>query len=490
MSFITNTEGNYFFQTERRNPFKWLTCTGVGDINKPEGDSTPQYCPDPMNSGKFKIDGSIKGEPGFGTYSLTKPIAGVANFLLDLNCDMVGRINWVCRGQRQNPRNYEFAVIMLESDPTGRGITGPVRGGADSEARVNTTMNLNFTDWITIYHLSMARQAVDNVANANGVWFFPQRCEDRCGPARGLCEMGIMGLDGAGGYLYDSEIKKTFDGDTWAATPTDPFTYGGNVHALIGLETVDGERYLVFRGEGVVGHPAEGAYSDDHGVTWTNTFIGAVNGQYITDVTISGAKIFVTASGGYIYKSENSGQSFTAVESAVETTETLNAIVFYDDQNGYVAANANVFLYSTDGGEEWNSGTGPAAGGVNLLSIAVNDKDHVFIGTNDARLMRTEDGKVAIPAWEEWLNLAAGSIDWIEFDEFQYIGCLIHNTAAPRGYVYISEDGGADWAIQGAQPINAGLNDGHMCDANHVVVVGNVYGAPATTFVAKLTPST
>jgi len=486
MSFITNAEGNAFYQTERRNSFKWLTCTGIGDINKPEGDSTPQYCPDPMNSGKFKIDGSIKGEPGFGTYTITKPLATVANFILDLNCDFVLRINWVCRGNRQDPDNFEIATLLLDSEANAKGIGNPVRGPEDTEARVNTTMNVNFTDWITLYHLTVEAQTLTNTANGNAVWFFPQRCEDRCGDARGLCEHGIMGLDNSAGYLYDSEVKKTTDGDNWAATAADPFTFGGNIQAITGLETVSGERYLTFRGESVPAAPAEASYSDDHGVSWTNTFIGAVNGQTVNAVTITGAKIMVACSGGYIYKSENSGESWTAVESAVETTQDLTDIVFYDDKNGYCVGNANVFLFTQDGGETWSSGTGPAAG-KNLLSVAVNDKDHVFVGTNDARLFRTEDGTATVPTWEEWLNLSSGSVDWIEFDEHQYVGYMIYNTAAPRGYVYRSDDGGATWNRISGQPTNSGLNDGHVCDANNAVVVGEAHGG--NTFAAKVQPS-
>jgi len=440
-----------------------------------------------MDSGKFKIDGSIKGEPGFGTYSLTKPLAGVANFLLELNCKMVGRVNWVCRGNRKDPRNYEVAVVMLESEATAKGIPGAARGSADSEGRVNTTLAVNFTEWSMLYHLAMNRQTVINIADGNAVWFFPMRCEDRCGPAIGLCEEGIMGLNGEVGYLYDSEIKKTHNGDTWAATASDPFTWGGNVRALIGLETVSGLRYVVFRGAGVPAAPAECAYSDDLGVTWTNIFVGAVNGQFVNDVAICGAKIVVCCSGGYIYKSENSAQTWTVVEAGVETIQDLNDIVFYDDKSGYCVGNAGSYLWTVDGGETWSIGADPA-GGANLLAVAVNDKNHVFVGTNDARLMRTEDGTDTVPVWEEWLNLSAGSIDWIEFDTNQYIGFLIHNTAAPRGYVYHSEDGGADWTVVTNQPANAGLNDGHVCDANHAVVVGNVHDA--TTFVAKVQPST
>ena len=195
----------------------------------------------------------------------------------------------------------------------------------------------------------------------------------------------------------------------------------------------------------------------------------------------------VCCSGGYIYKSENSGQTWTAVESGIETIEVLRDIVFYDDKVGYSVGDNNAYLYTVDGGEAWNAGTGPAAG-IALFSVAANDKGQVFVGTNDARLMRSEDGTDGTPVWEEWLDLNAGSIDWIEFDKFQYVGYLIHNTAALRGYVYKSEDGGADWFMPPNQPVNSGLNDGHVCDANNVVVTGNVHGA--TTFIAKLQPST
>lgn len=484
MSFITSAEGNFFYQEKRSDPFKWLTCSGVGDIDIPEGDRTPQFCPDPMNSGKFIIDGFIRGDPEAGTYSLEKPLTSVYNFLLQFKCAIVGRVNWVCRGTRKDPRNYEMAVLMHNSEPTRRGILRPARLPGGTDERVMTNMDLQFTTFYTIYRLAIVPQALANTAAANAIYFLPERCEDRCGAARGLCEFGLMGLDRDVGYMYDSEVKKTFDGGAnWQVAAVDPFTFGGNILAVVILETVDAERYVVFRGEGVLGAPAEAAYSDDHGNTWTNVFVGAVNNQFITGYDFCSAKLVVCCSGGYIYESENQAQSWTAQESGVETAETLNDICFHSDTVGYAVGNNNAFLYTLNGGGDWASGTGPAAL-VNLLTCDTNDKGHLFIGTNDARIFRSEDGG---ETWVEWLDLTAGSVDWLRFDsKASYVGAMIHNDAGGTGHLYRTEDGGATWYELSGMPTNSGLNSGFLCDENHIAIVGEAHGG--TTFVAMTMP--
>lgn len=484
-SFITNAEGNFFVQEERSSIHAWLTCTGVGDLDIPGGDRTPIECPDPLNSGSFKISGFLKGSPGAGTYTLTRPLARIDNWLLDeAVCPFVGRINWVCRGNRQDPRNYEVAALMHNCDPSRRGISAPVAMTGGDEARVNTNADINFILYQTLYRLKVVTQAVSNTADANDIFFLPRRCEDRCGSARGLCKYGIMGLSGLYGYLYDSEIKKTADGGMdWNVT-TDPYTWGGNTSKVLILETVGGTRFVSFRGASVAGAPAECAYSDDEGATWNNVAIGSVNGQAVTDYALSGADIFVACTGGYIYKSGNSAETWTAVAMGVPA-DTLNGIAFYDEF-GYAVGQNNVFLVSLDSGDSWATGTGPAAG-VHLLDVATNDKGHLFVTTNDARVFRSEDEG---DTWTEWLDLVAGTIDWIDFDpDADYTGYMIHNDATPVGWLYRSEDGGASWYRVPGQTAgwNSGLNGGHICDLNHVYVVGNVHNG--TTFVAYTSPT-
>jgi photosystem II stability/assembly factor-like uncharacterized protein len=486
MAFISNDEGNYFYQEVLANLQVWLTCTGVGNVEIPEGDRTPVYCPDPANSGRYKIDGFVRGDKGAGTYTLTKPLVNVYNYLLETLCEHHGRINWVCRGNRQDPRNYELAMLLINADPGRRGVTNPVREPEGTSARVNTTLDLNFIQHVMLYNLNIVRQAVTNTADANSVTFLPARCEDRCGPARGICQEGLMGLDRAAGYLYDAEVKKTHDyGANWAATTVDPFSYGGDVGPILMLETIAGIRYVVFRREGVVGAPAECAYSDNLGVTWTNVFIGTINNQGAFGADLRGADIYACGTGGYIWVSYNQAGAWATSEAGVETTQQLNAICFDPDTGkGFCVGNANAFLFLDEGSTDWAAVTGPAVG-VNLLSVDTNLSGHVFVGTNDGRVFRSIDDGTT---WVEIVDLGVGTIPWIEFEPMaEYVGAFVHNTAAPLGGLYRSEDAGASWWQVPGMPANVGLNSGHMCDANNIYVVGNAQGG--TTFIARSQPA-
>jgi photosystem II stability/assembly factor-like uncharacterized protein len=339
------------------------------------------------------------------------------------------------------------------------------------------------------YRITTNQIEMDNTANGYGVFFLPERCEDRCGAARDKCAEGIMMLEGPGVYLYESEIKKTHDGESWAQTPTDPFAYGGEARAGIILETVDGMRYVVFRSEAVVGHPAEASYSDDQGVTWTSVEVGAINGQQIFAVALYGAYMYITCSDGYIYRSGDEGASWELMTggAGAPTAQDLNAIdVYEDDSMLYAVGDTNAFIYSNDGGESWYAGTGPAVG-VDLLSVAVNDQGHLFVGTNDGRLFRSDDEG---DTWTTEVDHGVGTIPWIEFDpEAKYTGCYVWNNATPEGAAYRSLDGGASWQIIRNMPDNLGINSGHMCDLNTIFFVGNIL-VGGTTFAAVTSPAT
>ncbi len=487
MPNIVNGEGNFFVQEEAGvDEFEWLTCTGVGDIEIPEGDRTPEYCPDPLNSGQFRIEGYTQGDAGVGTYELTKPLALVWNYLLEqMNCEMQGRINWTARGVREDHRNYELAVVMLQSVFQSRRIVNPVRGPGAADARVDTNGRMAFANAAMLYPLEWDQHSLSNTVAANSIYFLPRRCADRVGSRRDILEIGVMGMDRGAGYLYDSEVKITIDGDTWTAAAVDPFSYGGNIFTHLVLETRDGERILVFRGEPVAGAPVEAAYSEDRGATWTNIFMGTLLNQGANGSCLSGARVLVCCTDGYIYSSTTQGATWTTVEAGVETAQDLNDIASdpVDPSRVYCVGNSNAFLFSVNGGQTWSSRTGPAVG-TNLLSVAVNQEQYVFVTTNDARMFRSRDRG---QTWTEVLDLAVGTIDMIRFDmAYNYFGGIIHNNASPLGRLLRSENGGASWWEVEDLPTNSGLNALFMGDQNYIAVCGETQGG--TTFVAETYP--
>lgn len=488
--FITAGEGDFFVQEEWSEIFDHLTCVGVGDLPLPSGDLTPQYCPDPAQKGKFKVDGFIQDEPGTPTTTLTKPLSPVANWLLEqseMGCAFNFWATYGCGGTRGNPENYDIAVLGFGARVSNSRILGEaVAMQPSDEARVMTDAEISYQARKMFYQLYVARQTVINTAAANGIAFLPQACASRCAPARKSCWEGYMALDGT---MYNSEVKYTKNGGgTWAQTATDPFTYsGGDASDVVVFETANGgHRAVVARGSVTEGEPAEIAYTEDWGATWHNVDVGAVNDQYITDLFSYGGEIFAVCTGGYIYVSSDLGDTWTALESGDETVQMLNSIAMYSSQVGYAVGNNNAFLYTTDG-DEWNARTGPAAA-TNLLSVAVNGEGHVFVGAADGSLYRSEDGGVTWPD-EDVRNFGTGSIDFIAFDtDLRYVGLLIYNTAGGVGTMYRSHDGGASWQAPTGQTTgwNSGLNAGHICDQNHFFVVGEAHGG--TTFVAKANP--
>lgn len=487
--FITGGEGDFFVQVERADVFQHLTCIGAGDIPLPKGELTPEYCPDESEKGKWAIDDFIQGEPGAGATTLARPLSPVANWLLEQDCAFEGFITYACRGARGDPENYTLGVLlygMRISD--SRILAQAVSRVPADQNRVMTDADLSYIDRLLIYQLRFDRLTIENTATANGIVMLPKACETRCGPARDACEEGYLALDGA---LYNAEVKYTRDG--WATAiecTADPFDYGGNAGDVIVFETVNGHRAIVSRSSAVAGAAAEVGYSDvamGDAVwcqSWTNVDLGAVAGQTISRMFKQGGRVWAAASGGYIYYSESQAAGWSVQEAAIETTQDLNDISMYSSTQGYAVGNNNAFLYTNDG-EQWNSRTGPAPG-VNLLSVAVNDKGHVFVGAADGGLYVSEDEG---QTWVLRFDFGNGSIDRIKFDaKLHYVGALIFNDAAGTGYAYRSKDGGASWQRPAGQSAdwNSGLRDVFICDQNHILVAGAAH--EGTTFVALAAP--
>lgn len=483
MADYNSGQATLFIQDDLTEPFAVLTCSGVGDISVPSGDLTPQYCPDPEHAGEFYISSVTRGPAGFASMSLTKPLAAVYNALIENKCGYNALITVNCEGVRDLPTRYIMAMLMLNANNTDQGISSPVAMTPDESGRINTTATVNFTKLYMLYNLEWAQQTLSNTADANGIAFLPEKCLTDCSNARGLCEIGFMGLDG---MLYNSEVEKTENyGSTWAQTAADPFTSGGDAGKPVLFEMTDAERVVVPRVSQTGGEYAEISFTEDRGVTWSDVYVGTVDSQFLTKLFKFRGKLWAVGSHGYIYQSADYGSSWTAQEAGVETTEILRDGVMYTEDVGYVVGDDNHFLYTMNGGSDWASRTGPAVG-ADLLSVAVNYQGYVFVGASDGTMYYSTDRGVN---WNTRQAFGVGTVPYIAFDNSaRAVGLAIFNTAAPVGHAYRSIDAGASWQEVGptSMPTNAGLNDAWICDQNTFIVAGEAYNG--MTFVAKSMP--
>ena len=197
--FLEKYEANLFVQTDPAAVFEFLTCTGIGDITKPRGPRTIKYKQDLRRSGKLVPAGAIQGVADFTTFSLTRPLETVNNFLIEQECPFNARINWACRGTRVVLSNYELGAFFLDSAFTTGAIPAPGSGGETDNDRVNTTGDIASTQFTFVYPLAGAKVTLTSTTDVYAIAVVPSECASKCGDKVGvgpgcMAGPGIHGL--------------------------------------------------------------------------------------------------------------------------------------------------------------------------------------------------------------------------------------------------------------------------------------------------------
>jgi len=480
--FLERGKGSVFIQEDPAEPFDFLTCVGVGNVTVPRRSRTIKYEPDPTSAGDFKAAGFIKGEQGEVTATLSRPLETVMNYLLELDCEFQLRINQPCRGDRTIVTNYEVAEVIYNAVLSSGEVEQPAIIEPSDDERIMTNGELSGLWHGFVYPLEGERQETETTTDGNDIAFLPKRCADRCGPARGLGQIGYAALESAG-YLVGDNVIYTLDyGANWTATAANPWEGNRDAVCVLLLELANGYRVLV-GGSADPGHDAEVSYSDAvgnaaAGAVWTDVTVGTFNNQGINDLERDGrGRIYAAAEFGFIYRSVDRGESWEAIEFGT-TAEHLNGIAWYGEQIGYAVGNNNVVLNTLNGGTTWVLLVGPSVGN-NLMSVAVNHAGHVYVAVDDGTIYRSVDQG---DNWTLVLDMGQGSINKVMFDpKLAYFGGLVWDDATPNGYLKRSEDGGPSWEVQ-EYIINDGVNSLWVCDANLIYIIGD--DNAGTTFIA------
>lgn len=497
---FSSRQGALFVQVNGPNTRPiFAGCVNLDDIDAPEGDVEIIRCFSPSGRGS-DIVGQTKAPPDPVTTTINSLMFKTASVIQRLKCPSVIYALQMCgEGVRRDIfQNYDFGVALNVAQVTSRGWSNLINRDEDnmSERTVDISANPPAYEFYNLKAAS-ARQSTSQANALNAIAICgAEQCAGACGvEAVELCSNLVAAGDTLGGSPTGSAevIVTTNSGGTWSPTATDPFASDEVVSAVVCFQLdKDTNRIIVARGTTDAGNPAEVAYSDDSGATWTNVNVGSTNGQFAPHngslFALDRNNIWLGTDDGYVYKSEDAGESWSAQEQGIITTSEVNAIAFIDENKGMFGANSNVIARTSDGGQTWSAVTAPSAqAGINIFSIEPSASNRWWIGyETTGELWYTEDFGDSFSQRTYDNGSSQVSIPRIDFVT-ELHGFFVANTVAPLGTVYHTVDGGYTW-----QPLttttNSGLNSVIGCDPNLAYAVGEVNNSTAAILKFNVYP--
>lgn len=165
----------------------------------------------------------------------------------------------------------------------------------------------------------------------------------------------------------------------------------------------------------------------DGGLNWYNVDFGPadVNGVHILD----SRHAFVVDDDGYLYKTQNSGESWQTIS---QKTHALEFVHFADTVNG-VACWRDFVYTSNDGGQTWVTRT--LSNPQTVRSIYRHSSDTVFAGRFDGLYHSVDGGS----SWVKNSSFSTGLVEHFSFVN-DSLGFAIN-----QGELYKTVDGGINW---------------------------------------------
>ena len=454
----------------------YLSCHDFGDFSESFGDFTLKFRPDPNAPGRTLKTGTFRGAPGLAELTLTPAIRKTRDVLSEyIKCPAPIYLQDIC-GRRDIFEDWDSQNIVLDfAGPTERTISNVGKKSLDDNEESMIEYSFQAPNLYYFYKPSVSRLVgITEVAGLNAIDVCStERCTSNCGEGIEVCQNVIVAGDVTASSPTDTPLVWESDdsGSNFTASAASPFSAGDDVAALICIPLGnDTYRWIAFNGTTDAGAPAQIAYSDDGGATWTTVSVGSTNGQYFLSgkavvYTPEGNSIWAVTTGGYVYKSTDKGLTWTAVHAGSLTTQNFHSISRFGKNLLVVSGATDAMIKSTDGGASWTALT-VTGGGNTLNRIFAVTKFRYFVGDSAGNLYFTEDGGTT------WTlrNAYGGSIADISFIG-ELFGFMLQNTASPVGTVYYTRNGGYTWEPL-TTPTNEGLNMIHQCSPNEALVVG------------------
>jgi len=444
-------QGAVFVQEEPNSEPLFVGCLDVGDVTQSLGDVTRRHCTTARSGGGFDLVSRRQGPPGEVTTSLTGYLGKTFSWLEKLKCISAMYINHVTCGNKGTFSNWDRAELLTWPFLTNRTKTNAAMRETTDNAEF--ALDASAAEWVDKLHLTLTRlttseaQALNAIASAGY-----NRCGGPCGGVEEACDVLYATATSAAGPATANVQKSTNGGITWAACATDPFGAGYDAKGVVVVDVdKDTKRIVAGRGETVAGEPAKVAYSEDAGATWTSVSLPTANAEFITALyALDYQHIYAGTDQGTLCFSSDGGLTWN--EQATSCANDILCFSFANENLGLMVGDANECHYTVNGGANWVSVTGPAAGDA-LLSCVMHDRNNWLIGQDDSELWFTRNGGSTFtqrtlpvpPSFNAGVGIHA--MAWYN----QFIGWIAVNyttaAAAKRSAIMETIDGGYTWEV-------------------------------------------
>ena len=180
--------------------------------------------------------------------------------------------------------------------------------------------------------------------------------------------------------------------------------------------------------------------------SWNQVNTGFVFGKNANQMAFADIRHgWIVGNGGYIYFVGNFKVAVMVQDAGVATTQNLNSVSVFDAENVLAVGNSNAVVFTSNGGDTWESVAGPAVG-INLGACWMWDANTWLIGEGaggNGRLWGTINRGVT---WTQiGLPAAYNRIDKIKFvsEAEGYISAR----AGGQSYILRTKTAGYEWTV-------------------------------------------
>lgn len=478
---LKQSDGGVFIQLEPgKEPLYIGDCVDLDSIPNPRGDRELIQCHNRARDG-YTSKGLRKSPPGLITFTLSQLEETTASYLEQVDCEFTLFVLYRTCGLAGVFNNWDRMSIVGPATFTDDTLTNAVHHVDDNEIMHEWAVSA-MPPRVDLRTVGVGRLATSEAQNAYFVSACGlKHCGEDCGELVLPCDEFIFGADAAAGTAnVDYSLNA---GSSISAAAVDPF--GASEDVLTGACFEIGRnvtRWFVTRGTDA-GDNLEGAYSDNHGASWTLVNIGTTNGEYApfpqSLFVLDAQHAWICTSTGNVFFSSDGCVTWTDQNaSAASGANALNAICFSDENTGFAVGAADTVIKTTDGGDTWTAATATGLG-VALQAVWTFSQNRVLVGSAIIAAGSLVMSYTGGTTWEHksFTGQATEEVQSLHFIN-AYVGILATQTAGPVGSLHMTADGGHTWK-ELTVPTNSGINHAVLCTPNAGYAVGQANGGTA-----------